>query len=174
MTVAIEIRPGDASWSETQPLVVLVYPPEVVAAIVWRDVTWAHATSRLLVREGGQLVSVVGLYPRQARHDGEQVLVGGIGGVMTHPEHRRRGFAGIAMHQARRLFAEQGVDFALLFCEPKNIPFYGALGWSIFPGQVIVEQPAGRAPFTLMTAMVLGLVRPAPATGVIDLCGLPW
>jgi aminoglycoside 2'-N-acetyltransferase I len=118
MGIEIEIRPGDAGWSDIQPLVERVYPPEVLATIVWRDVTWAHAASWLLVHEGGRPVSVVGLYPRQARHDGERVQIGGIGGVMTHPEHRRRGFAGAALRQARRLFAEQGIDFALLFCEP--------------------------------------------------------
>jgi aminoglycoside 2'-N-acetyltransferase I len=174
MSMRIEIRPGDDSWREIQPLVELVYPPEVLATIVWRDVAWAHAHRRMLVYDRQQLVSAVGLFPRRGRHDGERVHIGGIGGVMTHPEHRRRGFAGAAMRRARGLFATEGMDFALLFCEPENIGFYGALGWCLFPGGVIADQPAGCGPFTLMRAMVLGLARAAPACWVIDLCGLPW
>jgi aminoglycoside 2'-N-acetyltransferase I len=174
MSARIEVRCGDDSWRDIQPLAALVYPPEVLATIVWRDVTWATADRRVLVHDGGRRVSVVGLYRRNSGHDGMPVRIGGIGGVMTHPEHRRRGFAGAGMAEARHLFAAEGVDFALLFCEPKNIGFYGALGWSVFPGDVVVEQPAGRGPFMLMTAMVLGLARTAPAAGIIDLCGLPW
>ena len=174
MGLRIDIRPGDDSWREIQPLVAVVYPPEVLATIVWRDVTWANADERVLVHHGERLVSVVGLYRRAGRHDGVSVRMGGIGGVMTHPEHRRRGFASAGMAEARRLFASQAIDFGLLFCEPKNLRFYGALGWSAFPGDVIVEQPAGRGPFTLMATMVLGCARANPAGGVIDLCGLPW
>jgi aminoglycoside 2'-N-acetyltransferase I len=172
--VRIEVRPGDDSWSEIQPLEGVVYPPEVLARIVWRDVAWANADSRVLVHEAGRLVSVVSLYQREGRHDGMPVRIGGIGGVMTHPDHRRRGFARAAMAAARRFFAADRMDFSLLFVEPKNIGFYGALGWRVFPEPVIVEQPAGRAPFALMTAMVSGLARAAPAAGIIDLCGLPW
>jgi hypothetical protein len=47
----IEVRPGDDSWRDIQPLFALVYPPEVLAGLVWRDVTWANADSRVLMYE---------------------------------------------------------------------------------------------------------------------------
>jgi len=94
--------------------------------------------------------------------------------VMTHPACRARGFASTALRRADDSFRAHGVDFTLLFCEPKNFAFYGGLGWRVFPGTVIVEQPNGRGPFAVMTAMVHDASKPAPSGGTIDLCGLPW
>ena len=170
----LAMLPGEAGWTELQPLSALVYPPEVMATIVWRDVTWAHAAWWVLVYREDRLVASAGLHLREARHDGARVRIGGIGGVMTHPAERRRGFATAALQRAHDVFAEQGAQFSLLFCEPKNIAFYTHLGWRVFPGDVIVEQPTGRAPFSIMTAMVQAVGKPAPLAGTIDLCGLPW
>jgi aminoglycoside 2'-N-acetyltransferase I len=170
----LDIRDGDESWREVEPLHDLVYPPEILATIVWRDVTWAHAQRRVLVTEDGTLVAAVGLYFRDGRHDGEATQIGGIGGVVTHPQHRRRGFASAAMRRAAAAFAEAGVDFGLLFCEAYNIAFYAGLGWQASPGPVIVEQPGSVGPFTIMTPMARGIAAPAPARGTIDLQGLPW
>jgi len=166
--------PGEAGWNELQPLSELVYPPEVMATIVWRDVTWAHAAWWVLVYREDRLVASAGLHLREARHDGARVRIGGIGGVMTHPAERRRGFATAALQRAHDVFAEQGAQFSLLFCEPKNFAFYGGRGWSRFAGTVTVDQPGGRGPFTIMTAMVSSVSALAPSTGTIDLCGLPW
>jgi aminoglycoside 2'-N-acetyltransferase I len=171
----LHLRRGDDSRSEIGPLAALVYPREILATIVWRDVTWAHADWRMLVYDDARLVSVVGLYLRDASLDGGVVRIGGVGGVMTHPEHRQRGFAGAALRHAQDFFAgESGIDFALLFCEPKNIAFYAGRLWRVFPGEVMVEQPSGRGAFALMTAMVRGVRGPAPTGGRIDLRGLPW
>jgi aminoglycoside 2'-N-acetyltransferase I len=170
----VELSGGDQSWAIAEPLVALIYPPEIMATIVWRDVTWAHADERVLVYDEERLVSLAGLYLRQGLHDGSAVRIGGIGGVMTHPAYRARGFASAALRRADDSFRAHGVDFTLLFCEPKNFAFYGGLGWRIFPGVVIVEQPSGRGPFTVMAAMVCDLRKPAPSGGTIDLCGLPW
>ena len=170
----VELRGGDETWAIAEPLMELVYPPEIMATMVWRDVTWAHADERVLVHDEERLVSHAGLYLRQGLHDGSAVRIGGIGGVMTHPAYRTRGFASAALRRAEESFRAHGVDFALLFCEPKNFAFYGGLGWRVFPGMVIVEQPNGRGPFTIMTTMVRDVSTPAPSVGTIDLCGLPW
>jgi aminoglycoside 2'-N-acetyltransferase I len=170
----VELRGGDETWAIAEPLMELVYPPDIMATIVWRDVTWAHAAERVLVCDEERLVSHAGLYLRHGLHDGSAVRIGGIGGVVTHPAYRARGFASAALHRAEDAFRAHGVDFTLLFCEPKNFAFYGSLGWRVFPGEVIVEQPGGRGPFTIMSAMVRDLRKPAPAGGMIDLCGLPW
>jgi aminoglycoside 2'-N-acetyltransferase I len=170
----VELRGGDETWAIAEPLMELVYPPEIMATMVWRDVTWAHADERVLVHDAERLVSHAGLYLRQGSHDGSAVRIGGIGGVMTHPAYRTRGFASAALRRAEESFRAHGVDFALLFCEPKNFAFYGGLGWRVFSGMVIVEQPNGRGPFTIMTTMVRDVSTPAPSVGTIDLCGLPW
>ncbi|HZB93510.1 MAG TPA: GNAT family N-acetyltransferase [Stellaceae bacterium] len=170
----LHVQPGRDAWKEVEPLAALVYPPEVLATIVWRDVTWAHADQWVLVYDQERLVSTAGMHLRKGLQDGASVRIGGIGEVMTHPEHRRRGYATAALRHAEKLFRDCGTDFNLLFCEPKNIAFYSGLGWHAFPGDVIVEQPGGRVLFTVTRAMVQAARKSAPSRGTIDLCGLPW
>jgi aminoglycoside 2'-N-acetyltransferase I len=170
----LEIRAGDAGWTEIAPLFAVVYPPDVLATIVWRGVTWAHADRWVLIYREARLVSAVGMYRRDGLHGDAPVRIGGIGGVMTHPDERGRGGASAALRQAHSLFREDGADFSLLFCEAKNIGFYRRLDWRVFAGEVIVEQPGGRGPFSVMGAMVRSIRSEAPAGGTIDLCGLPW
>lgn len=171
----VELRSGNDGWPVVEPLNALVYPPEVLASIVWREAEWSHADKRVLVYLGERLIAAVGLYLRDGTHDGAGVRIGGIGGVMTHPEHRGRGFASAGMHRAEDFFAERGdVDFGLLVCEPKNIGFYARLGWRVFPGELVVEQHGRRGAFTVTMPMVRAVRRPAPSGGTIDLCGLPW
>jgi aminoglycoside 2'-N-acetyltransferase I len=174
MTMRIELRPRSEGWKEVEPLFALVYPPHVLATIVWRDVTWAHADQWVLVYEEGPPVSATGMYLRNGLHDGVPAVIGGIGGVMTHPEFRGHGYASAALGHADAQFHSMGIEFSLLFCEPKNFPFYARLGWRVFAGDVIVEQPTGRGPFTVTTPMVQAVGKPAPLAGTIDLCGLPW
>ncbi|HEX6842475.1 MAG TPA: GNAT family N-acetyltransferase [Stellaceae bacterium] len=171
----LEVLDGDRSWDEIVPLVKLVYPPHVLATIVWRDVTWANADRRLVLYEEEQAVAVTSMYMRECLCDGAPIRIGGIGGVMTHPAYRRRGLATAALSHAERLYRDDvGVAFSLLFCEPRLATFYADRGWHSFRGSVIVEQPGGRGPFTIMSTMVRGLGRPAATEGIIDLCGLPW
>ena len=75
---------------------------------------------------------------------------------------------------AKRFQEELQVDYALLFCLPHLIPFYGRLGWKPFEGQVFVEQPQGKIEFAANGAMVLDVKEKAPIDGVLDLKGLPW
>ncbi len=124
-----------------------------------------------MVREGERRRLPRGLFFRDGTHDGLPAKMCGIGGVMTSPTARRKGFAGAAMTRAAE--AMEGVDFGLLFCEKHNVAFYAGLGWKDFPGRVDCEQPSGRMSFDMMPTMVLPLAA-RPAGGVIDLCGLPW
>lgn len=171
--VRIEVLSGDEGWPLVEPLEKAVYPPEVMAEVVWRDVTWAHADRRVLVREGDGVVCHVGMYEREGTHDGALRRIAGIGGVMTAPDARGRGYASAAMREAERRMRARRSAFGVLFCEPHNEAFYEGLGWRMFAGQVFCEQPLGRTRFALMAAMVLPLAS-TPVRGVIDLCGLPW
>ena len=173
--VSLEVEPGAASWCEVEPLEAVVYPPEVMATLPWRDVTWAHADHRVLVRDETHKVRChVGVYLRDVKLDGMPVRIGGIGGVMTHPDFRGKGLAGSALRHACSLFAKEEAAFAVLFCERRLSPFYARFDWRIFAGDVLVEQPGGIVRFTATRPMVLDVVRPAPTAGILDLCGLPW
>ncbi len=173
MTSRIEVVDGEAGWALAEPLDRECYPPETMATVIWRDVTWAHADKRLVVHGESGIICHVGLYFRDATLDGGAVCIAGIGGVMTSPRARRAGHAGNALRRAADVMRGHDIDFGLLFCEPHNVALYKHLGWRIFPGEIYCEQPVGRIRFDMMPTMVLPLGF-APEGRVIDLCGLPW
>jgi aminoglycoside 2'-N-acetyltransferase I len=171
-----DISPGDPSWEAAERLMDIVWPPHVMETIVWRDVAWARADRRVMVREDTpphDLICHVGLFTRQARWNDRDVTIAGIGGVVTHPDRRKSGAATAAMQTAMQCYARDGKDFAVLFCEPCHHAFYRNLGWHQFEGAVFAEQPKGRIRFDLMTAFVHDLTL-APRSGTLDLRGLPW
>jgi aminoglycoside 2'-N-acetyltransferase I len=171
----VEERDGLDSRADIAPLAEAVYPPEALATIVWRHVVSAHATRRILVYDGAKLVSTAGMLFRNATVDGVATNIAGIGGVMTLPTAQRKGFGRAAMLAAHEII-ERGKNsaFGLLFCEPKNIGFYQSIGWRVFEGAVIVEQPGVVGPYHVMPTLVRPFASAAPVKGTIDLCGLPW
>ena len=176
ISMRIDISPGNSSWEAAEKLLDIVWSDEVMETVAWRDVKWAHADQRVMVREDApphELVCHVGLFTRIALWNDREVTIGGIGGVATHPDKRGGGFATAAMQTAMQCFAREDKDFAVLFCEPHNYAFYRNLGWHQFEGQVLAEQPQGRVRFEAMTPFVYDL-KFAPRNGTIDLRGLPW
>lgn len=167
----VEVLDGKEGWPVVEALDREVYPPEVMATVVWKHIVWAHADRRVVVWDEDRVVCHAGLFFREGTHDGKPARMCGIGGVMTAQSLRKRGYASAAMRRA----AEEmhGVDFGLLFCEPHNVAFYGGLGWQVFSGEVHCAQPSGAMIFDMMPNMVLPL-RAGPRNGKIDLCGLPW
>ena len=179
MAVTIEFVPtedfSDRQQKGLDALRAAVYPPEVLETLPSRFFTWAKPQWSLLLWDGEELVSRVGLLVRDAFHDGTPKRIGGIGGVATHPANQGQGLASKAMQEAAKRFDEElSVDYALLFCRDHLIPFYGRLGWRPFEGKVFVEQPKGKIEFTANGAMVLDVKEEAPLNGVLDLNGLPW
>jgi aminoglycoside 2'-N-acetyltransferase I len=174
MGVEIEIMTGPASWPSVQPLFEAVWPPAVVEKLSWRDVALAPADLRVMVESDEQLVCHVGITRREGIWDGRKIRIGGIGGVATHPNFRRHGFASVALNAAvATLKDERATDFAMLFCEPQLTDFFTGRGWKPFTGEVFAEQAGQRAHFKALLPFVFYLKR-APHAGEIDLCGLPW
>jgi predicted acetyltransferase len=176
MSIEIEVLNGDASWRLAKPLYDAVWPPHVLATLPWADVIFAHAELRVLVlNDQGEARCHVGIYRRQIAWNGRKIPIGGIGGVMTHEDARRKGYASIALDAAIQTLRDEGsAAFALLFCEPHNAPFYMGRGWKPFDGEIHAEQPEGRLRFTAIDPYVHDLKGRPPKDGVIDLCGLPW
>ena len=169
----IEVLDGEQGWPVVEALDREVYTPEFMATAIWRDVVWAHADRRIVIRETERAVCHVGVFFRDGLLNGTSVRLCGIGGVMTAPTARRKGYAGAAMKRAALLMEHEGIDFGLLFCERHNMKLYGDLGWRLFQGKVHCTQPSGPVIFDMMPTMVLP-VAITPKGDEIDLCGLPW
>ncbi|MDE2378674.1 GNAT family N-acetyltransferase [Bradyrhizobium sp.] len=175
MSIEIDILNGDASWPIAEPLHSAVWGRDVVEKLPWGHVQWANADLRVLIEApSGGLACHVGVYFRTILWNGRKVHVGGIGGVATREDCRRRGYATLAIEAAvHTMRANDAVRFALLFCEPHNFAFYQARNWHPFTGEVWCEQKDGRIRFDYMAPFVLDIGR-APRQGTLDLCGLPW
>ena len=175
MSIEIDILNGDASWPMAEPLLNAVWSPDVVERLARAGIVFAHADLRVLVQaEPEGLVCHVGIYRREVIWDGRKVRAGGIGGVATREDFRRRGYASIALNAAIQTLKDEGAtDFALLFCEPHNAPFYMARGWKPFDGEIYAGPPEGRVRFDAIAPHVYDIKR-APRQGTIDLCGLAW
>jgi GNAT superfamily N-acetyltransferase len=174
MSIELEIRNGNESWPEVKPLLDLVWG-SAAAGAASKTIRWANPDLRILLEtpEDG-LMCHIGLYFRVVIFNGVKMHIGGVGGVSTHPNGRKRGYASVALNAAvQTLRDRQDAQFGLLFCEPHNAAFYQARGWHPFAGEIYVEQPEGRVPFVAMAPYIFDLKR-APRRGTIDLCGLPW
>ena len=175
MGIEIDVLNGDNSWPMAEPLYDAIRPAHVVAKLPWVGVVFAHAELRVLVHsENEDVVCHVGIYRREVKWNGRKIRAGGVGGVMTREDARRRGYASLALDAAIQTLRDEGSsDFALLFCEPHNAAFYVGRGWQPFDGEIFIEQPEGRVRFDAIAPYVLD-IRRAPRQGIIDLCGLPW
>lgn len=176
MSIEIELVSGGEGWPRAESLFEAVWPSAEMAKLSWGDVKWAHADLRVLIEtDGSALACHVGIYFRTVTWNGQNVHIGGIGGVATRADQRRRGYASIALNAAVHTMRDHdAAQFALLFCEPHNFEFYRSRGWQPFEGTVFAEQPEGKIRFEAMAPFVLDLKRRAPTLGTLDLCGLPW
>src|SRR6266481_8859534 len=175
MSIEIEVLNGDASWQTAEAVFDEVWPPQLLEKLPWGNVVFAHADLRVFVRaESGDVACHVGIFRREVTWNGRKMRAGGIGGVLTREDSRRRGYASVALNAAIQTLKDEGAtDFALLFCEPHNAPFYVGRGWKPFDGEIYCDQPEGRIRFQATAPYVYKLKR-APLGGVIDLCGQPW
>ena len=176
MSIEIEVVSGDEGWSRAEGLFEQVWPAAEVKKLSWGHVKWAHPDLRVLIEtEDGELASHVGIFFRTVTWNGQKVHIGGVGGVATRADHRRLGYASIALNAAAQTMRDHdAAQFALLFCEPHNFEFYQSRGCQPFAGAIYAEQPEGRIRFEAMTPFVFDLKRRAPTLGTIDMCGMPW
>lgn len=135
----------------------------------WRPKDW-----HFIVEENGHVVSHVGLLQTTVRAGQRAVRVGGIGGVVSVPEVQGRGYAHSAMRRAADFMRDElEVEFGMLFCLPRLVPFYARQGWQLLEETVEFEQPSGpvASPFSVMALSWGGREWPA---GKVEVGGLPW
>jgi predicted acetyltransferase len=120
------------------------------------------------------LVSFLTTLRREALFDGWGVILGGVSSVVTPLEHRRKGYASLALQEAERIiFDEIGADCGAVLCEEQLVPFYSRRGWHTITCPVEIAQPGGKTvwPERMMVLAKRDVVwRPL----TVDLCGLPF
>lgn len=166
-------REGDLSPEEAA--VIAAFQEDGFGDQPWTaEYRWAPADWRLLLRDGGEPVSYLGITTRLGAVGGEPVRLGGIGSVATPTALRGRGYATeLLRRSAGFMFDELGLDLGLLFCLPHLVPYYGSRGWIEVRSGVWIEQPRGRIRWPHGA-----MVRPKPGAAwhdaEIDVRGLPW
>lgn len=163
---------SDAEKAEIRAVSEAVYPPDAGAGPS-KSVEWARP-ERCVRVHADELVSCVGVVIRDGTWEDRPVRIGGIGGVMTHPAARRKGYAEAGIQRAVEVFRDEGVAFGLLVCKPHLLDYYGRLGWRAFDGVLLVRQQGESTTFVFNRVMTLAVGAAAPVSGTIDLCGLPW
>lgn len=165
---------NDADRLALQGLSAAVYPPRPVKIDSGGPEAWARPDWHFLVwLADNRLAAYVGALARSCLCDGQKALIGGIGGVKTHPARRGKGYASAAIRLAiDYLERETRADFSLLVCREGLLGFYERFGFQHFRGDTFARQRGKRSLFTWNEVMT----KPAraPDCQVLDLCGLPW
>jgi GNAT superfamily N-acetyltransferase len=138
------------------------------------DREWAPREWGVFVRVDDTLVSYTGVLFREGTVDGDPVIIGGIGGVATHPAHRGQGHAPLGMTKALEFMLSREADFALLVCRDELVAYYTGLGWRLFEGETHDTQFGETELFTFNRVMVRDLAGTSPVSGTIDLLGPAW
>ncbi len=138
------------------------------------DIDWCSSDWMVMAKRDGQVVSLLSVVKREILAGTQHVLVGGIGGVATHPDFQRQGLAGDVLRAAAALIRDElGAPFGLLVCHPRLLHYYGKYGWQRVSGPMQFDWRGQKRTWHEET-MILPLVNQPWPAGIIDLCGLPW
>jgi len=176
MNLRVESMPGALPPDERGRRAILHWLEEIFGPVpVVRRLRWdSNAAYCVVVYEGSEPVSFLRILDRTISLDGKPVRVGGIGAVMTVPHRRGRGYAGLALGEARRvIFEVMGAEAGFLLCETARATFYLRYGWQRLDCPVRFDQPDGKATWTGVS-MILPREGGTWSPKEIDLCGLPW
>jgi len=120
------------------------------------------------------LASFFKILRRTIKLDDVEMEAGGVSGVMTVPKYRGRGFAGLALAEARRVIFEViGAKVGFLLCPEHLVSFYSRNGWTPLQCPVVFDQPDGKRTWH-EKSMILWRDQEEKEPRSVDLCGLPW
>ena len=92
---------------------------------------WFEWEQFRLAEVDGRVVSSIMIHRREIVWGGNTALMGGIAGVVTHPDFRRQGHAGALLEDAARYMSTNGYELGMLFTGIHA--FYRQHGWRAVP-----------------------------------------
>ncbi|MFK7937159.1 MAG: GNAT family N-acetyltransferase [Saprospiraceae bacterium] len=127
----------------------------------------------VVMERDGEILSFCNIIERNALFDKNRVEIGGLGHVVTLPEHRGNGFSKEVVEEAVKfMFDTLLADFGLVLCTDKRVPYYRKLGWYMVNSKLICSQSDCKFEWEGNTMLVSRDMRELPL--IIDLQGLPW
>ncbi|NGZ75395.1 GNAT family N-acetyltransferase [Saccharibacillus alkalitolerans] len=94
--------------------------------------------------EDGELCAKLALIPLEVYVHGRRVKMGGIGGVATWPEKRRKGMVTLLLRRALEEMKNQGQ--LLSYLHPFSVAFYRKYGWELFTDNKNYSIPVDKLP----------------------------
>ncbi|SFP75455.1 aminoglycoside 2'-N-acetyltransferase I [Amycolatopsis arida] len=128
------------------------------------DEDWEHVLGgwHVLRYERGIPVSHASVVPRVLRTGGRKLRTGYVEAMATHPEHRRRGFAGNVLVEVNKHIRRE-YELGALSDGTEIDGFYQRHGWQVWFGESSVDTPSGRVATPEEDGAILVLTTPASA-----------
>jgi aminoglycoside 2'-N-acetyltransferase I len=137
------------------------------------DIEWSTSDWLVMGSVDGTIISQIGIVVRKVAVGDQHILAGGVGGVATHPDYRRHGYAGLLLRAAEQLMRDLDLEFGILVCGEERMPYYASFGWQKIDNRTIFQnQGQDREMDGIM--MVLPLKDQAWPSGLLNLNGKPW
>lgn len=95
----------------------------------------ARCENMRVVSVDGAVVAHVPVAPRGVVIDGDAFTLAIIGGTVTHPDHRHRGYATACLRDGVRIMVERGWPVSALWTIEPTFPFYRNSGWEAVESQ---------------------------------------
>jgi len=93
---------------------------------------WARPTHAALGYMNKKLVVLYFIYLRNCQFDGDDVIIGGLGGVVCHPFYRKFGFTRQLITKSwGKVMKNFSIDYGMLICKSKLVSFYNKFGWYV-------------------------------------------
>ena len=90
---------------------------------------------RRILRVDNQVVAHVPVAPREVVAGDDRFTIGIISATVTHPDHRRRGYATLCLQDCIRTMEEEGWPVSVLWTLERTFPFYQSSGYEAVASQ---------------------------------------
>ena len=166
-----EIR-VESSLTEEQEAAILALGDIWEAAHL--GVSWRPKEEHIVSYVDGKFAAKASILKHCVVINGEEVLVGGVGGVITMPAFQGQGHAVAVLNYLTDYLRDRlKLPFGLLFCRSALVPFYARFGWRVIEDTVYIQQPQGTITSPLPVMSVSYSKQPWPR-GSVHLKSEPW